>query len=212
MSCSCPICFENIEDTNKTITSCGHSFHSSCIIKYVATRIGGPTCPKCPCCRTQLYEYTSSAVNEEHPRNAVEAALAGLNNPNLSRLEAIEVALIRNRSRREAVESALAELGNDLAELDNHISTRIDDSRRGRVNDTDEYLGAHVISNPSEPYPYYIHPVDGTVRRTDTITRIESTPWASWSLYIVDGGHAGNNAPPEQVRNNNTREKYCIIT
>ena len=41
---SCPICMEDLTDKNKTTTSCGHVFHSSCIFKNMMLRT---TCPMC---------------------------------------------------------------------------------------------------------------------------------------------------------------------
>jgi hypothetical protein len=45
---SCPICMEDITDKNKTTTSCGHVFHSSCIFKNMMLRTS------CPMCREDL--------------------------------------------------------------------------------------------------------------------------------------------------------------
>jgi hypothetical protein len=46
----CPICYDEITNkSNKTITECGHCFHSSCLIKHaILTKTG------CPLCRQQL--------------------------------------------------------------------------------------------------------------------------------------------------------------
>jgi hypothetical protein len=44
----CPICMENITVLNKTTTSCGHVFHSSCIFKNLMLR------SSCPMCRVDL--------------------------------------------------------------------------------------------------------------------------------------------------------------
>lgn len=50
--CDCPICLENIDGVkNKTTTDCGHSFHTSCIMKNVAHNGFG-----CPYCRTVMAE------------------------------------------------------------------------------------------------------------------------------------------------------------
>ena len=52
----CPICFEVIHETvNRTITECGHCFHSSCLIKHtVLTNMG------CPLCRYVLADIPDS--------------------------------------------------------------------------------------------------------------------------------------------------------
>ena len=44
----CPICMEKIEETNSAVTSCGHCFCLSCIIK------AGRTNNDCPLCRQAL--------------------------------------------------------------------------------------------------------------------------------------------------------------
>mgnify|MGYP001204756129 CR=1 FL=1 len=41
----CCCCLENINKVNNTITKCGHSIHTSCLIKWVRT--GKNTCPLC---------------------------------------------------------------------------------------------------------------------------------------------------------------------
>ena len=52
----CPICYDEITNkANKTITECGHCFHSSCLIKHaVLTNTG------CPMCRQQLADIEES--------------------------------------------------------------------------------------------------------------------------------------------------------
>lgn len=49
----CPICLENIGDTNKLITSCGHTFHATCIFTNLHT------CNTCPLCREVLDQPSS---------------------------------------------------------------------------------------------------------------------------------------------------------
>ena len=41
----CCCCLENINKVNNTVTKCGHSIHTSCLIKWI--RIGKNTCPLC---------------------------------------------------------------------------------------------------------------------------------------------------------------------
>ena len=46
----CPICYENIEGLQNTVTtSCGHSFHCSCLVQNVTKGNIG-----CPMCRMNL--------------------------------------------------------------------------------------------------------------------------------------------------------------
>lgn len=57
----CPICMEPIEDgSNKTVTQCGHTFHSSCIFQNMAAHNGFG----CPYCRTTLAEEINSDDDE----------------------------------------------------------------------------------------------------------------------------------------------------
>jgi len=54
----CPICMEKLEMVNITITTCGHTFHSSCIFTAIEKS------ENCPMCRNQLVEYPQ-ALDEE---------------------------------------------------------------------------------------------------------------------------------------------------
>lgn len=61
MSDECPICMEPMDETcNKTITKCGHSFHSSCIFQNMASRNGFG----CPYCRSTLAEEIEDSDSE----------------------------------------------------------------------------------------------------------------------------------------------------
>lgn len=42
----CPICYENIGDKDSCTTSCGHKFHTSCLLRAKNT--------KCPYCKTDI--------------------------------------------------------------------------------------------------------------------------------------------------------------
>ena len=50
---NCPICLEEISQINRTITPCGHTFHSSCIFKHIIAAHSCPTMMSliCPLCR-----------------------------------------------------------------------------------------------------------------------------------------------------------------
>ena len=43
---TCPICYEKIENINKTHTECDHIFHSSCLIMHLSTNYNCPVCRK----------------------------------------------------------------------------------------------------------------------------------------------------------------------
>lgn len=77
---NCPICYELIEETvNRSTTTCGHVFHTTCLISHACTpqnlshvrpRRGGlyRSCDKtCPCCRTDLLPLLPT-----QPRNSSE--------------------------------------------------------------------------------------------------------------------------------------------
>lgn len=56
----CPICYEGItKKANKTITECGHLFHSSCLIKHVVLANVG-----CPLCRQPLADIEEDEEEE----------------------------------------------------------------------------------------------------------------------------------------------------
>lgn len=58
----CPICMEPIENgSNKTVTQCGHAFHSSCIFQNMAAHNGFG----CPYCRTTLAEEIESDDDDD---------------------------------------------------------------------------------------------------------------------------------------------------
>jgi len=52
MNHDCPICLDEINETkNKTITDCGHKFHTSCLTKNISLNSF-----ECPYCREQLFK------------------------------------------------------------------------------------------------------------------------------------------------------------
>ena len=55
----CPICFEVITMANIAVTTCGHTFHSSCIFQNLEERI------ECPMCRTALVQLPDEEDEEE---------------------------------------------------------------------------------------------------------------------------------------------------
>ena len=55
----CCICYEEMGDTNFTITTCGHKFHSRCIFTNLVQRV------ECPMCRTELVERLSVDDNDD---------------------------------------------------------------------------------------------------------------------------------------------------
>ena len=66
----CPICMEEINDNNKTMTECGHLFHSACLMKNVAHNGFN-----CPYCRTSMAEVpdVDSAESEDDSFESVNS-------------------------------------------------------------------------------------------------------------------------------------------
>ena len=59
--CECPICMEDVfSGKNCVVTECGHSFHTSCLMKNVAHNGFG-----CPYCRTEMAEEQEDSDDEE---------------------------------------------------------------------------------------------------------------------------------------------------
>jgi hypothetical protein len=58
----CPICYECIYHKNNAfLTDCGHSFHKTCINKWlIETKVEGD----CPICRQDIGEYVGGIYNE----------------------------------------------------------------------------------------------------------------------------------------------------
>jgi hypothetical protein len=56
----CPICYEELEMINFTVTTCGHKFHSSCVFKALENN------GDCPCCRHTLTVQPSYDDEEEY--------------------------------------------------------------------------------------------------------------------------------------------------
>lgn len=54
----CPICYENINNKNVTTTSCGHTFHTDCLLR----SLNNSSNKACPYCRNKL-------INDNPPKN-----------------------------------------------------------------------------------------------------------------------------------------------
>jgi hypothetical protein len=60
----CPVCYDEISSTtNNCITSCGHAFCLSCMLKCIQTN------NTCPCCRTSLIEKTKIEYDSDTDSN-----------------------------------------------------------------------------------------------------------------------------------------------
>ena len=60
----CPVCYDEISSTtNNCITSCGHAFCLSCMLKCIQTN------NTCPCCRTSLIEKKKIEYDSDSDSN-----------------------------------------------------------------------------------------------------------------------------------------------
>ncbi len=62
----CPICMDPLLETiNRVVTECGHTFHTMCLMKSVATNGFA-----CPCCRTTMAEIPMDSDDESEWENS----------------------------------------------------------------------------------------------------------------------------------------------
>ena len=73
MSDDCPICFEEIEDTNNVvITICRHKFHSTCLFRSVQS-----SGYRCPNCRGSLLSGPFASLLSGHNRDSLYSVVTG---------------------------------------------------------------------------------------------------------------------------------------
>jgi hypothetical protein len=73
MSDDCPICFEEIEDTNNVaITICRHKFHSTCLFRSVQS-----SGYRCPNCRGSLLSGPIASLLSGHNINSLYNVVTG---------------------------------------------------------------------------------------------------------------------------------------
>ena len=73
MSDDCPICFEEIEDTNNVvITICRHKFHSTCLFRSVQS-----SGYRCPNCRGSLLSGPIASLLSGHNRDSLYSVVTG---------------------------------------------------------------------------------------------------------------------------------------
>ena len=71
MTCNeCPICMDDITETNSVVTECGHHFHTSCLMKNVAHN--GFGCPYCRSVLAEVPEEDESESSEEEEEEEEE--------------------------------------------------------------------------------------------------------------------------------------------
>ena len=57
---SCPICHNDIQDTNKVVTECNHVFHFTCIYKNFKTNFNSGE--QCPLCRRSFNSASNPSI------------------------------------------------------------------------------------------------------------------------------------------------------
>ena len=78
----CSICLENITctTTNYTATSCGHTFHSKCLVTYIINYKK----EKCPYCRQDLCDTPKPTVPKRRQRTSTIATVVTPTVPSMS--------------------------------------------------------------------------------------------------------------------------------
>ena len=109
----CPICFELIDKINSLTTECGHTFHTSCLMKNVAHNGFG-----CPYCRTAMAESVSfqdPELPELIPENIFETGWAS-EEPVWESEAWISEPLAEPRETRSRVKPTIEEITQKLAD------------------------------------------------------------------------------------------------
>lgn len=121
--CDCPICLDEINETkNKTITDCGHKFHTSCLMKNSSLNGFG-----CPYCREQLFKPTQ----KDYVKKVFISDLNFIKNENYI-LDGFRCLHQRNNNE-------------ELEEINNHVNDVND------VNNINIASVEYEISNPMAP-------------------------------------------------------------
>ncbi len=90
----CPICLENITNSDNMITACGHHFHSSCMIKYIVkSKSNNLIC--CPKCRTNI--YSEDDINNNNNNLEYDTDISSEDETNVNY---IDITDINNRNYR----------------------------------------------------------------------------------------------------------------
>jgi hypothetical protein len=79
---NCPICLDTMNNNNHIVTSCGHHFHASCLIKNILL-----SHKSCPCCRKSLEEdapnnVLANVVDRQHTFDVILDNIFRLNRHN----------------------------------------------------------------------------------------------------------------------------------
>jgi len=154
----CPICFDTINATNQTITECGHTFHTNCLMKNVLHNGFG-----CPYCRTKMCEEPEEPLDddEEEDSDYSQTEDSGIET---EEEEDIQDWLVQERIQRTD-ERAFANFrrlfgeDDEVAPIqleDENIDANSDDSSDSDDSDNDSLAGERIDSGRDRPTTDYI--------------------------------------------------------
>ena len=113
----CPVCLEEIGETNKITTECGHTFHASCIIQNLHVS------QLCPLCRE---------VIDERPRRDRQSTLDSINDDDV---ESFVDTLTNHTGNNRRVASSIV----DLLQSPRNTGDLIDEVTRLVANSAEEF-------------------------------------------------------------------------
>lgn len=148
-SCECPICYEQLGETNVCITKCGHKFCIGCLFKH------SERSNDCPMCREQIVDNFENINNRSRSSSFNDDEFINRINEGLSVPVDEMDAFMRRRSRINAINSTydivnIPNSENNVIDLtrdsDEEISITYDDDENtvnsennsNQVNDEDE--------------------------------------------------------------------------
>lgn len=158
----CPICLDTINATNQTITECGHTFHTNCLMKNVLHNGFG-----CPYCRTKMCEEPEEPLDDDEEEDSdysqteddsgieteeVEDIQDWLAQERIQRTEERAFANLRRLFGEEDEEEApqQPEDGEDDSDANSEDSSDSDDS------DNDSLAGERIDAGRDRPTTDYI--------------------------------------------------------
>jgi hypothetical protein len=65
----CPVCYETMKPKDVYLTQCGHSFHKSCLQRWVSIQEGETSCPMCRAYITPSFDQSSSRMIDTDSTN-----------------------------------------------------------------------------------------------------------------------------------------------
>ena len=144
----CSICMETTLFKKKHKLSCGHSFHTDCIMSWFRTKKN--TCPNCRCAGTKTEPNTNNYMTEfiHDDWESHEYVQAFLQNENPIKEEIINAYYIRDLNMDINIESVfnICNKGMNPAEFENQIQHKFKRENEKKLKDTLN----RTIENPTE--------------------------------------------------------------